>query len=71
MDGGNEYEEETVTYGIGGYEEEVEHDSKSSSSSHSEHRSDRTLSSSPHNGHPQCPSSAGASDDTGRPSIDP
>jgi len=40
MDSADEYEEETVTYAIGRYEEEVERGSHSSSSSHSEHGSD-------------------------------
>jgi len=40
MDSGDEYEDETVTYEIGGYQEEVEHDSNSSSPFHSEHGSD-------------------------------
>jgi len=37
MDSEDEYEEETVTYEIGGYQEDREHDSHSPSSSHSEH----------------------------------
>jgi len=40
MDSGDEYEKETVTYEIGGYQKDVEHESHSSSSSHSEHGSD-------------------------------
>jgi len=40
MDSEDEYEEEAVTYEISGYQEEVEHDGHSSSSSHSEHGSD-------------------------------
>jgi len=40
MESGDEYEEETVTHEIGGYEEDREHDSHSPSSSHSERGSD-------------------------------
>jgi len=40
MDGGDEYEEETVPYEIGGYQEKVEHDGHSSSSSHVDHGND-------------------------------
>jgi len=40
MDSGDEYEEETVTDAIGGYEEEIKRNSYSSSSSPSKHGSD-------------------------------
>jgi len=79
MDSSNdEYEDGADTraimehgYAVGGYEEEVErHNSSSSENGDNFDNPPRTLPS-PHNGHPQCPSSAGASDGAGRSSVHP
>jgi len=59
-------------YAIGGYEDERKRVNSSSTSENGDGFDDppHTLSP-PHNGHPQCPSSAGASDGAGRTSIHP